>query len=634
MDKPGKFLASSIVRVLQVDDENNNWSPLEKLLNEIDPTIQINHITNPDDVLNLIEKETFNCIVTDYKLNGMNGLQLASKIREKSKIPIILYTGKSEELIAERAFLIGIDDYIRKEDNPSHYQLLIKRIKNVVDKKNIEDLYLKVVEEARDGIAIIVNSKVAYANKAMSDILGYEYPEEFIGKKIIEDFVTKPNQSIYEKRIKDRLSGSLPPLMEYYAKKKNGEEIILETLTTKIVYNGQIGLLTFCRDITERKRIEQNLTKSEERFRSLVTMAPDGIITMDIKGKITYVNPSFLKLTGFEENEILGQSILKLQTLRIKDIPSYTKLFTKLIFGSGSLDSPIEFVFKKKDGTEGIGEGRAQAVSPGGSGKEVLMIARDITERKKLEEDLKLYSKELEKLAEERSRKLIESEKLIVTGSIASSLGHDLRGPLNTIRSAVYLMQMRPDKTEEMLKMIDASVDRSILLLDELRDKTKDFALEFEDVEITQLLHEVISETLVPPEITLQTNFNSVALVHIDRGKMKRVFENLIRNAYEAMPGGGKLSISVSEKKDKITIAITDQGVGIPESVLNNLFKPFVTTKEHGTGLGLSFCKRTVDAHGGEIKVSSKVNKGSTFSVVLQKVKEEETLYQVISKNK
>ena len=127
MDKPGKFLASSIVRVLQVDDENNNWSPLEKLLNEIDPTIQINHITNPDDVLNLIEKETFNCIVTDYKLNGMNGLQLASKIREKSQIPIILYTGQSEESIAERAFLIGIDDYIRKEDKPSHYQLLIKR---------------------------------------------------------------------------------------------------------------------------------------------------------------------------------------------------------------------------------------------------------------------------------------------------------------------------------------------------------------------------------------------------------------------------------------------------------------------------------------------------------------------------
>ena len=620
MDSIRWDLTPSIIKVLHVDDDELQWGMLNTFFNQICPKIQLTHISDPQEALTSLKNELFNCVLIGYKLPGINGLDLTIEIKKISKIPIILYTGQDGDEIAERAFVVGVDDFIRKELNPSHYQLLVKRIKDVVEKKSIEELYFRVVEEARDAISIIKDYKIVYANKALSEMLGYDSLNDVAEKNVFDYFVPLDKKEEYTPIIKSRINRPSSELMEYNARKQDGTSVPVETLSTRINYNGQDALLTFTRDITERKKTEVSLIKSESRFRSLVNLAPDGIITMDMRGNVTYVNPSFLRLTGFDENEILGSTILKLKTIRIKDIPAYSKIFAQLMFAEGNL-APIEFIYQRKDGSVGHGEGRARAVNTGGPTKEILVVARDITERKNLEEDLKVYSKELEKLAEERSNKLIESEKLIVTGSIASSLGHDLRGPLNTIRGAVYLMESRPEKTQEMLKMIDLAVDNSLKLLDELREKTKDFTLELEEVELIELIEEVLSTTLVPPEIFIKTSLHSVSQVRVDKRKIKRVFENLIRNASEAMPEGGDISISISEEDDNVRIDFADTGVGIPKEVLRNLFKPFVTTKATGTGLGLSFCKKTVEAHGGEISVKSKVGAGTIFSVMLKKIK-------------
>jgi two-component system sporulation sensor kinase A len=465
----------------------------------------------------------------------------------------------------------------------------------------------------------------------LSKIIGYDSSKELIGKNILE-LVPIDNRKSMNERVINRFKSDLPPIFEFNVRKKNGSIITIETSSSLINHNGQKALLTFTRDVTERKQIENSLEKSEERFRSLMNLAPDGIVTMDMRGKVKYVNPSFLKLSGFEEEEVTGISFLKLKTLRIVDIPKYTKMFAEFLMGDGSLETPLEFRWQRKNGSKGWAEGHAKMVNLGASGKEILCIVRDITERKTLEEDLRVYSKQLEQLADEKSQKLLASEQLIVTGTIASSLGHDLRGPFNTIRNAVYLMQIRPEQTDNMLKIIDNSVNTSIKLLDELRDRTKEFVLEKEDVEIAELIHEVQCENLVPPKIRLNTNLDSTAVVNVDRGKMKRVFENLLRNAYEAMPNGGEISISIKEKREDVTIDFTDEGTGIPDNVMRNLFKPFMTTKENGTGLGLSFCKKTVDAHGGTISVKSEVGVGTTFSVFLNKVPRSEVAFSSSTK--
>ena len=119
-------------------------------------------------------------MVSDFKMPEINGIQLAEKIREKSDIPIILYTGQGSEEVAEAAFNVGVDDYMRKELDPSHYQVLAKRIKSVVEKKRSDKFYRTILEQTRDAILIYVDNKVVYTNKAMLNLLGLKDHSEMI----------------------------------------------------------------------------------------------------------------------------------------------------------------------------------------------------------------------------------------------------------------------------------------------------------------------------------------------------------------------------------------------------------------------------------------------------------------------
>ena len=110
----------------------------------------------------------------------------------------------------------------------------------------------------------------------------------------------------------------------------------------------------------------------------------------------------------------------------------------------------------------------------------------------------------------------------------------------------------------------------------------------------------------------------------LDNVKMRRVMDNLIRNAIEAMEDGGRLTISAREAKDEIVIEVTDTGIGIPESEMKNLFKPFYTTKPTGIGLGLTYCRRTVEAHKGTIEVESKAGEGTKITISMPKTPEAE----------
>jgi len=105
--------------------------------------------------------------------------------------------------------------------------------------------------------------------------------------------------------------------------------------------------------------------------------------------------------------------------------------------------------------------------------------------------------------------------------------------------------------------------------------------------------------------------------IRLDKSKFIRVFNNMFKNSIEAMPYGGKITVIAEEDKNEISIKIIDTGIGIPEEKINNLFRPFQTTKAKGLGLGLNFCKNTVEAHGGKINVESKIGKGTTFTIIL-----------------
>jgi len=127
-----------VIRVLHVDDDPNQFEFIKFFLNQVDPVLQVNCVSTPDEVMDELETGNYDCLVTDFQMPLMNGIDLARIIREKHGIPIILYTGQGSEEVAEAAFTVGIDDYLRKEMDPSHYQVLAKRIRHVVEKKQAE----------------------------------------------------------------------------------------------------------------------------------------------------------------------------------------------------------------------------------------------------------------------------------------------------------------------------------------------------------------------------------------------------------------------------------------------------------------------------------------------------------------
>jgi len=152
------------IRVLHVDDEPEQSEFLKLFVEEFDPGLEVESVISPVEALRLLEEESFDCVVSDYQMPGMDGVELARRIRETSDIPFIIYTGRGSEEVASEAFAAGVDDYLQKQVDPSHYEVLAKRIKMAVERSRAEGLYSAVVEGSRDAFSIMVGTTVVYAN--------------------------------------------------------------------------------------------------------------------------------------------------------------------------------------------------------------------------------------------------------------------------------------------------------------------------------------------------------------------------------------------------------------------------------------------------------------------------------------
>ena len=382
-----KVISNSIevIRVLHVDDDPNQYEFIKFFLNQIDPVLQVHCVATPDEVFEELGKNNYDCLVTDFQMPEMNGIELSTKIRENDNIPIILYTGQGSEEVAEAAFTIGIDDYIRKEMDPSHYQVLAKRIRHVVEKKQAETLYENVVEQARDAMCILIKDRIVFANKSAIDLFGQKSLEKTVG---INPF--SKNNSVLK-----------PGFHKLELTSKDKKKQYLEVSISPMTYNGKEALLCFLWDTTEKRTLELEKKISQERFRALVELAPDGIATFNSMGYLTFLNKAFSTLTGFSYEELLGQHMTKLQTLRKRDILTYLRIFTTVI--RGGISPSREFIFNRKNGTKGTGEGHIGLIDVNNQ-KEMLLIARDISERK-------LNELKLQLLFENTSDGIIELDK-------------------------------------------------------------------------------------------------------------------------------------------------------------------------------------------------------------------------------
>lgn len=603
------------IRALYIDDDENQLAMMKEILPSFDKQIIIESTSKPETVPLKLQQSWYDCLIVDYKMPELSGIDLIKILRKNNDIPIILYTGQGNDEVSAQAFTEGITDYVQKEATPQHYQTLAKRIRYIVEKHRTDELYSKVVLEIKEAIVIANKSEILFANQAMADLVGEESLKNVIGKNGFT-FLNGAEQKSAKEDFENLATRKKNHIMaELELTKSDGKKIQVESSTTLIEYRGQDAILVIARDITHRRILEKEIIKSEARYRSLVDLAPDGIATLSFTGEVLWVNDSFIKITGFPREELVGKNIFALGTLRPGDVRKYVGLFLDIMKGK---DIPqIEFKWVKKTGETGWGEGRVTLIeAENKKNREILIIARDITERKVMEEKLNTYTHEMEHLAEDRAKKLADSEKMATAGAIASTVTHDLRGPLNTIRNAVYLMEKKPEKAAEMREVIVKAIDNASKMLSEVKEKWSEEKLEIKKIELKDFIDSIIEEMPIAPNVEIKTDLQKI-FADIDQLKIRRVIENLIRNAMDATPGKGIIQISNQTETGYALIKVQDTGTGIPEESLNKLFQPFYTTKSTGTGLGLYNCKKIVEAHGGSIQVESKVGSGSTFILKL-----------------
>ena len=353
---------------------------------------------------------------------------------------------------------------------------------------------------------------------------------------------------------------------------------------------------------------------------SELELSKSGISVVDGNDKIIYWNKRFREIWELTEEDIINKPrdaiVQKVQDKLVK--PEEIKANLEKSYTDRGYQGTDNIQFK--DGR--TIERRTQTLEKDGKYYGRIWFFTDITEQKKREEDLESYTNQLQRMVASRTQELIEAEKMAASGSLASEIAHDLRSPLQSIRNAAYMMKKDSEKFDVGLEIIEKSIVRSLEMLESMRDSTRKSEPKLRRTDLNRIIKESVEELPRPGNVTIQMELDEELEAWIDGPQIRRVFDNLLLNAVEAMPDeGGSITITKHKDEKKFIIQISDTGIGIPEEVLPNLFeRKFYTTKPHGLGLGLSYCKRTIESHGGSIMVDSILGKGTIFTIELPRI--------------
>lgn len=378
-----------------------------------------------------------------------------------------------------------------------------------------------------------------------------------------------------------------------------------------LVYSPEKGFFAAVfEDITERKKVQEEVA----RVASFPTLNPNPIVELDSNGHISYSNPSAKGL--FPDLEELG-----LSHPILFDWQKVVKVF--------DLTSSGTFRREVKVGKQWY----YQTLFPVPNTKLIRIYSIDITDRKEAEEALKQaqeklqeYAISLERLVEERTKQLQDSERLAAIGQTAGMVGHDIRNPLQAIVGDLYLLKLdledelegeKKQSVTETIEGINDNIAYINKIVADLQDYARKTEPSFAEIDLEKAINDTFTTINVPENIKVQCTVEPNTKLKTDPSYIRRIITNLSLNAIQAMPNGGKLLLDAKRKDSFVQIALSDTGEGIPKDVQEKVFKPLFTTKAKGQGFGLAVVKKFVEELGGNITFSSTQGKGTTFIIML-----------------
>jgi PAS domain S-box-containing protein len=472
--------------------------------------------------------------------------------------------------------------------------------------KESEEKYRNLIESLQQGIWLIdKNAHTTFVNPPMADMLGYTV-DEMQGKHLL-DFMDEKNIVIADKKLENRRRG-IKEQHEFEFRRKDGSRVftLLETKPINDKHGNYAGAIAGVIDITERKRSEESL----KLFRTLIERSNDAIEVIDPEtGRFLDVNEKCCADLGYSSEELLS---LKVFDIDPQIDPSlYPEVTMNELRKAGS--SIRESLHKRKDGTKFPVEINLSYVQL--DRDYIVTVARDITERKRMEEEL------------------LKAQKLESVGILAGGIAHDFNNILTAIIGNISLAknQVTPeDEIFDLLNEAEMASTRAQGLTKQLLTFAKGGTPVKEAASVKDIIKESTLFALRGSKSICEFSIGEDLLpVEVDVGQFNQVINNIMINATQAMPLGGTIKVAVEnliiEERDYlpikpgryIGISITDQGIGIAEEYLSKIFDPYFTTKQKGSGLGLATTYSIIKRHDGHITVESRQGVGTTFHIYL-----------------
>jgi two-component system, cell cycle sensor histidine kinase and response regulator CckA len=491
-----------------------------------------------------------------------------------------------------------------------HQQIRIARVRRRLFER--EEVFHLIAENAAEMIALVdIDGRRLYNSPGYEKVLGYSR-EELLATSAYDQIHPDDRERVLQANEVARQNGTANPL-EFRMRHKDGSwRIINSSAGTVLNAAGKAEkLVIVARDVTEQQMAQESLREAEARERFLIEQASDAIYVIDTQGNFREANPRTAQLLGYPLDEILR--------LNIRDVtPEQDRLASGLGNGEGGYGEStlLEGIYRKRDGTLVSVESNVKLISE----DQILVIARDITERKRLEEQLR------------------ESRKMEAVGQLAGGVAHDFNNILMAITSysELLLSGHLEDKQRNRVVEVLRAAERAAALTQRLLTFSRKQPVSPSLLEVNSwaqaivpMLRSVVGDDI---RVTLIPSCEP-ANVNVDQNQLEQVLINLATNARDAMPRGGRLdfevtTIAVAAEPSEllhlrpgryVRLAVTDTGCGMDSRTRSRIFEPFFTTKEvgKGTGLGLPMVLGIVHQNLGEVGVYSEPDRGTTVRVYL-----------------